>query len=183
MAIRILACPKVAKYEIGIESVHFHLVHVVAQSSQTDHRGHRSFFMSVLLKVMFLLAGPVCHEALPRRKPPHFCVENLSWGSKEGRCRLSRDFLQWQTWGGGFVMETAIFTKLCVSLKFIPTNEPTNQLIHLQISTLDFIQGFIGMRTSSAPNFLSPKTSGRFASSSGTGLMTRHLMVFVHFLT
>lgn len=54
-------------------------------------------------------------------------------------------------------MEIAIFTKLCVSLKFIPTNEPTNQLINLQISTVDLIQGFIGMRTLSAPNFLSQK--------------------------
>ena len=56
-----------------------------------------------------------------------------------GGCHLfCGDFLQRQTWGGGFVMEIAIFTKLCVSLKFIPTNEPTKQRINLQISSLRF---------------------------------------------
>lgn len=88
------------------------------------------------------------------------------------------DFLQRQTWGGGFVMEIAIFTKLCVSLKFIPTNEPRNQLMNLQISSLRFDPRLYWDEDFECSKLFEPKktSSAENRISSGTALMTRRLL-------
>ncbi len=64
-----------------------------------------------------------------------FATKNLRW---------------WFRYGDRNIHETVCDPQ--ISTNQLP-NKPTNQLINLQISTLEFIQGFIGMRTSSAQNF------------------------------
>ena len=66
---------------------------------------------------------------------------------------------------------------VCPSNSYQPTNQQSNELTS-RSAALDLIQGFIGMRTLSAPNFLSQKkpSSAENRISSGTALMTRRLL-------
>ena len=75
-------------------------------------------------------------------------------------------------------MEIAIFTKLCVSLKFIPTNEPRNQLMNLQISSLRFDPRLYWDEDFECSKLFEPKktSSAENRISSGTALMTRRLL-------